>query len=399
LSPMRICIVVDDYWPDSVKVTAKMMHELAVEFVQTGHSVTVITPGVGNTQALTVSTLEGVTVCRFRSPKIKNTSMAKRLVNEFLLPYRAWAYGHQHFKAHPHDLIVYWSPSIFWTFLIKRLKSSWGAPAYMLLRDFFPQWVVDNGMLKEGSPITRFFRFFEKLNYEAADVIALQSPKNIEWFASTKRTHTPLTLLYNWAKDKPIKTPTGLYRDRLGLNGKVVFFYGGNIGHAQDMMNIVNLARQLKDHPMAHLLLVGRGDEYALVESAIAQESLQNITLLPSVTQDEFELMLSEFDVGLFSLHRDHSSHNFPGKLLAYMVQGLPILGSVNQGNDLKEVIESAGAGCVTVNGDDKGLLQNAIRLLDDDVRLKMGLQSKKLLKQTFSVSQTVSNILTYFKI
>jgi glycosyltransferase involved in cell wall biosynthesis len=395
---MRICIVVDDYWPDSVKVTAKMMHELAVEFVQSGHSVTVITPGVDNIQALAVSTLDGVTVCRFRSPKIKNTSMAKRLVNEFLLPYRAWAYGRQHFKAHPHDLIVYWSPSIFWTFLIKRLKSTWGAPAYMLLRDFFPQWVVDNGMLKEGSPITRFFRFFEKLNYDAADVIALQSPKNIEWFASTQRTHTPLTLLYNWAKDKPIKTPTGLYRDRLGLNGKVVFFYGGNIGHAQDMMNIVNLARQLKDHPTAHLLLVGRGDEYTLVEQAIAQESLQNITLLPSVTQGEFELMLSEFDVGLFSLHRDHASHNFPGKLLAYMVQGLPILGSVNQGNDLKEVIEGSHAGYVTINGDHEGLVKNAIQLLDKQKRSSMGDHSKKLLHSTFAVQSIVKSIINYFE-
>lgn len=394
---MRICIVVDDYWPDSVKVTAKMMHELAVEFVQSGHSVTVITPGVDNPQALAVSTLDGVTVCRFRSPKIKNTSMAKRLVNEFLLPYRAWAYGRQHLKAHPHDLIVYWSPSIFWTFLIKRLKSTWGAPAYMLLRDFFPQWVVDNGMLKEGSPITRFFRFFEKLNYDAADVIALQSSKNIEWFASTQRTRTPLTLLYNWAKDKPIKTPTGLYRDRLGLNGKVVFFYGGNIGHAQDMMNIVNLARELKDHPAVHLLLVGRGDEYALVEQAIRQENLKNITLMPSVTQDEFELMLREFDVGLFSLHRDHSSHNFPGKLLAYMVQGLPILGSVNQGNDLKEVIEGSQAGFVTINGDHEGLVKNAIQLLDKQKRSSMGDQSKKLLHSTFSVQSIAKSIVNYF--
>ena len=55
--------------------------------------------------------------------------------------------------------------------------------------------------------------------------------------------------------------------------------------------------------------------------------------------------MLAEFDVGLFTLHKDHTTHNFPGKLLGYMVQRLPILGSINKGNDLKEIVENANAG------------------------------------------------------
>ena len=66
-----------------------------------------------------------------------------------------------------------------------KLKKLWKAPAYMILRDFFPQWVIDNGILKEGSAITKYFRYFEKLNYQAADTIAIQSPKNLEWFEKT----------------------------------------------------------------------------------------------------------------------------------------------------------------------------------------------------------------------
>ena len=42
---LRICILIDDYLPFSIKVAAKMMHELAVELkTKRGHAVTVVTP-------------------------------------------------------------------------------------------------------------------------------------------------------------------------------------------------------------------------------------------------------------------------------------------------------------------------------------------------------------------
>ena len=47
--------------------------------------------------------------------------------------------------------------------------------------------------------------------------------------------------------------------------------------------------------------------------------------------------MLASFDIGLFSLHRNHKTHNFPGKILSYMSFSKPILGSCNVGNDLRD--------------------------------------------------------------
>ena len=394
---MKICIIVDDYLPLSTKVTAKMMHELSVEFVKRNIDVTVITPCPTLDKISDISQMDGVTVCRFQSGKIKNTSKVTRLINEFLLPYKAQKALGTYFKKNHHDLIVFWSPSIFWCGLIKKLKALWGAPSYMLLRDFFPQWVIDSGMLKEQSLITKFFRYFERINYQNANVIALQSPKNIEWFTQYNKTNIPLDLLYNWANDTPVLEVSNTYRKKLGLEKKVVYFYGGNIGHAQDMINIVRLAENLLPIEQAHFVLVGKGDEFDLVEHAITNLKLTNMTLLPAVSQETFKLMLSEFDVGLFSLHRDHTTHNFPGKLLAYMVQGIPILGSVNTDNDLKQLIEVSNAGFVSVNGDDDILFKNAKKLLDANLRQKMGQSSKQLLHDVFSVESAVDTILNYY--
>ena len=41
---MRICLIVDDYLPGSTKIGAKMMHDLALEFLSRGDVVSVITP-------------------------------------------------------------------------------------------------------------------------------------------------------------------------------------------------------------------------------------------------------------------------------------------------------------------------------------------------------------------
>ena len=105
-------------------------------------------------------------------------------------------------------------------------------------------------------------------------------------------------------------------------------------------------------------------------------------------------MMLAEFDIGLFSLHKDHVTHNFPGKLLGYMKHSMPILGSVNRGNDLEHVIAEAEAGFVTVNGNDVDFTKNAIRLIDSvQLRKHMGSNACKLLGEKFSVKTAASKI------
>jgi glycosyltransferase involved in cell wall biosynthesis len=391
---MKICIIVDDYLPESIKIAAKMMHELACELKTEGHEVTVVTPSPKLKKRMEIGTLDGVTICRFKSGEIKNIGKIKRAINETLLPFYAWrAYG-QYFKKHPHDIIVYYSPTIFWGRLAARLKRVWNAPSYLILRDLFPQWAVDQGLIRKGSVIEKYFRYFEAVNYASADTIGLMSQKNMEWFRENSQTQKKLEILYNWASDTPTEAD-GSYRKKLGLEKKCVYFYGGNIGHAQDMMNIIRLAVNMRDEERAHFVLVGAGDEVELVENAIKEHGLTNMTLLPAVSQGEFAKMQAEFDIGLFSLHHDHITHNFPGKLLGYMVQSMPLLGSINPGNDLMPVVEKAGAGMITINGDDEGLLNNALKLLhDDDFRITMGRNAKQLLHDTFSVEAAAKQIL-----
>ncbi|ALO00199.1 UDP-N-acetylglucosamine 2-epimerase [Leptospira interrogans serovar Hardjo-prajitno] len=396
---MRICIVVDDYLPGSIKVAAKMMHELVLEFVSRNHEVTVVTPGADLPVPFRLDELDRIKVLRFRSGPIKNISKLKRLINEVLLSRRSWKSLKNYFISNPHDYIIYYSPSIFWGNLVLQLKRLWRVPSYLILRDFFPQWIIDNGLIREKSLIAYFLKYYEKINYRAANKIGIQSPANVVWFSKKFPEFKNTELLYNWATDSTlVLNQRNFYRKKLNLEDKIVFFYGGNIGQAQDMRNILRLAKRMQCNQEAHFLLVGAGDEFDLVKKTLYSESISNVTLLDSVSQEEYKKILSEFDVGLFTLSVKHQTHNFPGKILEYMRQRKPILGSVNSGNDLQEVIHSAGAGFVSISGQDELFYENAFKFLNPKVRNECGENSAVLLKQKFSVNSAADMILNSYE-
>ena len=392
---MKICLIVDDYMPNSIKIAAKMMHELAIELNKQGHEITVLTPCNTINKSIDIIKLDNINIYRFKIGAIKNVSKIKRAINETLLSYNAWKSCKNLLLNNKHDLIVYYSPSIFFGPLIGKLKKQWKVPSYLILRDIFPQWTIDNGILKENSIITKYFEFFETINYKNADKIGLMSQKNLLWFNKKYNLNHKTELLYNWASNTPITTKSDKYKKLYNLEDKIVYFYGGNMGHAQDMMNIVRLAQNMKNHTDAHFVLVGAGDEVELIKNKIVENDIKNITLLPSVNQEIFKEMLSEFDIGLFTLNYNHQTNNFPGKLLGYMCESKPILGSVNPNNDLKDVVESANAGYISITGEDEILYENAVKLLDNTNRITIGKNANNLLDKLFSVKSIAKQVLS----
>ncbi len=395
---MNLALVIDDYLPHSTRVGAKMFHELAQQFIAMGHQVTVITPDTSQQQRLTQTELDGISIWRFRSGEIKDVGKVQRAINETLLSRNAWKAIKSQINQETFDAVVYYSPSIFFGSLVANIKRRCHCPSYLVLRDLFPQWVIDAGMIRKGSLIERYFRYFERKSYAQATTIGLMSEKNIEVFNQMVTQAYPSQVLRNWAALTPHRQATVDFRDKLGLDGKVIYFYGGNIGHAQDMANLMRLAKAMSVYEQAHFLFVGQGDEVELINQLAKEWQLNNFTYLPSVNQTEFKDLLLCVDVGLFSLSKEHTAHNFPGKLLGYMVQSLPILGSVNEGNDLMELVNQSQAGRITVNGDDQALLENAISMLDNDVRAQTGSNGYQLLADEFSVESIANSILTTFQ-
>ena len=398
---MRIALLPDEYLPSGTRVHTKMFHELAVALKNNGHQPVVITPGTPSQKArLVIDFVDDIEVWRFRAGHTRGVGMLRRAINEWLLPFRAWLAIKSKVEAENFDLCINYAPTIFFGPLASRLKNR-GTYVYLIVRDMFPQWIIDQGLIREKSIAAYFFRYYEKLNYEASDCIGVQSQANLEVFSAKFPDCNNIKILRNWSATQalPAKDSNKEFLLEHSLTDKVIFFYGGNTGHAQDMENVMRLAKNLSVINEAHFLIIGQGDEFTLIQSLKTQWELANVTILPAVSQAEFKGILAVIDIGIFSLAYNHTAHNFPGKLLGYMVESKPMLGSVNPGNDLSSIINHSNAGFVYTNGDDKLLADAATSLVSDHkLRQEMGKNSRSLLLREFSVESAVTNILKSVK-
>lgn len=397
---LRVVLLPDEYLPHGTRVHAKMMHELAVQLTSAGHSVIVVTPGFQDQEErLLISSIDGVEVWYFKTPPMRGVGLIRRAVTESLLSFRAWLATKEKLSTLHIDICINYSPTIFFGAYAYFLRSK-GSYIYLILRDFFPQWLVDQRKLSKVSIIYWYFRAVELFNYFAAHRIALQSPKNKTVFIEKNQAFRDKTsILYNWVARTPHVVVDFKHIDFYLKKGRrrVIFFYGGNMGFAQDMGNLIGLVRRLHHRNDAHFLFIGDGDQVELVSEAA--KVLDNMSYFPSVPQEVFASILRRVDVGLFTLAREHTAHNFPGKLLGYMQNEVPILGSINPGNDLQTVIEGAQAGIVTVNGDDDALRDAAVKMLDDPaLRRSMGKNALHLRDAVFSVEGVAETILQAYR-
>jgi O26-antigen biosynthesis N-acetyl-L-fucosamine transferase len=396
---MRILLIVV-YYPPSTTSAAQMMQDLALEYLRQGHQVTVATPSDAVKGKVDISNEDGVTVLRIRCGDLKNTNKIVRMWRESRLSNTVWSGARDFLQANACDLIVFYSPTIFFGRLVRRLKSLWACPAYLILRDIFPKWAVDTGLLREGA-LYRYLKRKEAEQYAAADVIGVEARGDLPYFHKELGSGaSKVEVLFNWLDTRRTPERTSTWRRRLGLEGKVVFFYGGNIGVAQDMDNIVRLAKGLREYEDVFFLLMGSGSEVKRLNAEIEEAGLRNIKIHPPVPQNEYMRCLSELDVGLVSLDRRLTSHNYSGKLLGYVACGKPILASVSPGHDLIDLLHRTDAGLACANGEDKSLLAAALLLASDaERRARMGRNARKLADSLFSVGTIAKQILSHFDV
>jgi glycosyltransferase involved in cell wall biosynthesis len=151
---------------------------------------------------------------------------------------------------------------------------------------------------------------------------------------------------------------------RTPLAGRVLFVYAGNMGVAQGMPVLMDLAEAMLHDERAGFVFVGRGHGYAALVLDAARRGLSNVWFHDEIDPDEVPGLLAQCHVGLVALDRRHQSHNIPGKFLSYMHAGMPVLASVNPGNDLVSLIEERGVGEAVCSHDIADLVPAAQRLV-----------------------------------
>lgn len=390
---MKIALIADTF-PPLRNSGAVQLRDLSREFVAQGHQLTVILPSWEIKDDYLFEEMEGFQVLRLNSPKTKDVNYIRRTLSELLMSFfMRGGYKKTPLCDEKWDGIAWYAPSIFHAPFVNYLKKSSNCKGYLIIRDIFPEWAVDMGLMRKGL-IYCFFSAVARYQYSVADVIGVQTSGNLSYFEEWKKHKgKKLVVLQNWLADtKPNGCSISI--ERTILAGRKIFVYAGNMGVAQGMDMLIDLAEKLKDRCDIGFLFVGRGSEAKKLADEACRRSLDNIEFQDEIHPDEIPALYAQCSVGIVSLDQRHKSHNIPGKFLSYMQSGIPVLANINPGNDLAEIIRNEGVGVVCENADIKDLESKAKALINSlETDADFDKRCRAVYEKMFSPSQAVRQI------
>ena len=346
---MKFLIVTDAYFPNNSSVSV-LLSDLAQEFIAQSIDVDILVSVSEQDTPIKTWNHNGSEVISIKALKTKDISYFRRTINEFINPWLIWRTLEKSsgFMSKQYDGVIWYSPTIFWGPLIKRLKHKFQCRSYLILRDLFPDWALHVGVLKKGL-VYSFFKIVEQYQYRQANCIGIQSPNNLKYF----QKHHPFAskhaqVLWNWSSKLPAipLKPCSINISNTPLKDKILFVYAGNLGVAQGGSTaLFELANNLHSNADLGILVVGRGSAVDELKQRVTSSKLNNILIHDEIGADEMPSLLEQCHIGLVFLDRRHQTHNIPGKLLTYLQSGLPVLAWVNPGNDLINLISNGNLG------------------------------------------------------
>lgn len=391
---MRLFLVADAY-PPITNSCAIQVSDLVTALDGQGHQVNVLTPDSSVEQDYLIEKIGDGKIIRLFTPAGKSTGRIKRAISELLMPF-FMIRNLQRSKVNllGMDGLIWYSPSIFFAPLIAYLKFKSSCKTYLIIRDIFPQWALDIGILRKGFAYY-FFKIFEYWQYSLATTVGVQSKGNLKYFESLKFINIDsIEVLENWLSPEVVEQ-CSINCQSGPMAGKFIFLYAGNMGIAQCIENLLVLAEDLLFDGNIGFLLVGKGGEVDKLKAICKSRNLTNVCILDEVLPSEMPALYKQCNAGLIALDPRHRTHNIPGKFLSYMRSGLPVFAIVNPNNDIIELINEAGVGKAFAFQPGQKLKELALDLVED---LKNGVsfegRAKGLFEERFTSALAAKKII-----
>lgn len=395
----RRIVLIADTFPPLRTSGAVQLRDLSREFVRQGFELTVLLPSSELHEGWKEETIEGAKVMRLKAPRTKDVGYIRRTLAELVMPFSMLRQLRKSPSARVKwDGVVWYSPSIFHGPLVKALRKTSGCSSYLIIRDIFPEWAVDMGLMSRGLPY-RFFDAVARYQYSVADVIGVQTPGNRSYFQNwIRKPSRTLEVLPNWLGN-PSSSKCSIAVSNTRLKGRKVFVYAGNMGVAQGMDIVLDLAEKLNDRDDVGFLFVGRGSDADRLRDSAKTRQLSNLEFFDEIDPDEIPGLYAQCSAGIVALDPKHKSHNIPGKFLTYMQSGLPVLANINAGNDLANIIraERVGQVCETNQVDELLLLAEKL-LMQTESDKGLPARCTALFEREFSVEKAVRQIVGALK-
>ena len=347
-------------------------YELARHFVQRGHQFSIVASDLSyltgqrvttSSRLVTKQDLDGVTVFRSYTYPSLHRSFVWRVVSFLSFMFTSiWAA----LRAGRVDVVMGTSPPIFQAVSAWIIATLRRRPFLLEIRDLWPEFAIDMGILK-SSLLIKLSRWLEEFLYARATHVLVNSPAYRDYLLGKHVPEEKISVIPNGVNPDAFDPgEEGLeFRQRWQLDGKFVVTYAGALGLANDLSTFLRAADQLRDEPQIQFLLVGDGKERSSLEKLAHQLRLPNVTFTGSVPKAVMPEVLAASDACVATLQDIPMFRTtYPNKVFDYMAAGRPILLAID--GVIRRVVEAAEGGLFVPPGDSAALAA-AIRVLGQD--------------------------------
>ena len=384
--------------------------DLMRKFRDKGHEVYIVYPRERKLGLPTeVMYQQGIHLLGVKTLNVTKTNVLEKGIGQILLESQFKMALKQHFSEVWFDVILYSTPPITFTKVIKYTKKrNPKAVSYLLLKDIFPQNAVDLGMLsKRGLKgfLYHYFRKKEKELYRVSDYIGCMIPANVQYLLK----HNPDvdTVIVEIAPNSyevascfeslDVASMESI-REKFGLpTDKPVFIYGGNMGKPQGIPFLIECMKAVKDRNDCHFVIVGNGTEYPKLETFIREYQPKAVSLFNHLPKDEYDHLANACDVGLIFLDYRFTIPNYPSRLLAYLMKHKPIIAVTDPNCDTGQLAEENGYGFYCPSNSVESFVKVIDKMLTSDIQ-QMGENSYRFFLENYTVDHTYKAVIKHIR-
>lgn len=381
---MKILIHSDEYYP-TAQACSYRMQVFADTFVSTGDEVTVITSSANKANGFVDRTLHKERIIYSPAIRMKKKTAVMRMLNNITFGLTSIFAA---LLAGKTDVVITTSPPPLVSipgWIIAKLK---GAKLVYDVRDIWPDVALEMKSFAEESFFCKVFRKIANFMYKNSDAVTTVSDgkaEKIRNYVSELRGsragtgHTDkVWLVGNGFDESVIRSDFDQQVvDKYELDKKFTCVYIGNIGLAQGLGALLDVASKTK-HSDVQFLIFGMGAEKAALEKRAGDEGLANVKFCGVVEHSKVFSILSKAKLSFIPLKSSSMKDSVPTKIYESLGIGCPVL-LVAEG-DSAAIVEESGLGRVVSPDNTESLVKIFDEIVDNYSDLEKNKEAAKQL-------------------
>ena len=255
------------------------------------------------------------------------------------------------------------------------------------IQDFNPEQTEVIGYLK-NKLLLNFLRALDKLSCRASDTVIVVGRDMQETLNKRfKVKNVPNSVVINnWIDENQIyplenNHPRVLeFKEKYELLDKFVFMYSGNIGLYYDLENILKVIGKFKDVDDVVFVFVGDGSVKQTLIDYVGVNGLINVKFIPYQRKEDLNYSLNVADVHIVSNAKGIKGVSVPSKVYGIMATGKAVLAILEDGSEVRLIIESNKCGVCCEPGD----YEELHKLIEGIIKNRKSIKDKGVLGRVY---------------